>query len=271
MNTFWFNELFFALFRNKSPLNPAEPGSGTVGYKEGLTIKTGLTRETVDNDYYIGSNYRLTLPARSSSGQCIWAAPVQFLKDTEETCVWRMKEDLCGSQSVLNALMYVQDPNWTGLLGPLILERQGVKAVTVTNIDYYCIETNTTRYLQSTERYADRVQKNTVYSFGYTLPRDEFDEVECDFDPDSGVYVCQNQTTGDLPTEAPLNRCPWDDGTQKPPIPVYDNVTLLCSNAVVDVQYTFRWTECHSVGCSNCLGHSASDGGENGDSVQDLC
>eukprot|EP00914_Ancora_sagittata_P018949 GHVO01037513.1.p1 GENE.GHVO01037513.1~~GHVO01037513.1.p1 ORF type:complete len:279 (-),score=19.40 GHVO01037513.1:393-1229(-) len=172
----------------------------------------------------------------------MWTTPVQYLTNTDETCVWRMTEELCSETSVLNALLYIQNQAWAGSLGPLILEKQGVKSIAVTDIHYYCIN-DTTRYLHSTEKYEDLVLKNRVYLFGYDLPLNEFNETDCDFDLDSGAYVCGNRTIGgDLPSDVELPRCAWDDGIQRPPAPEFNNLTSVCDNSVVDVLYTFKWS-----------------------------
>ena len=53
-----------------------------------------------------GDNYRLTLPVRAGTGTCVPAAPIPYLQDRSETCVWRMQTSLCSATSPLNALNY---------------------------------------------------------------------------------------------------------------------------------------------------------------------
>lgn len=59
-----------------------------------------------NNDVFEGDNYRLTLPARAGGGTCVWAAPIPYLRNSQETCVWRMTSSLCSAASPLNALNY---------------------------------------------------------------------------------------------------------------------------------------------------------------------
>lgn len=232
--------------RNTDAISPEEPGSSLKGYHEGISIKTGLPREAVKDDYFIGYNYRLTLPQRSLSGQCTWSAPVQFLTDTDETCVSQMSVDLCSESSKLSALMYAQSKAWHSSQGPLVLERQGDKSITVTDINYYCInqdEMYLGRYVHSVDKYKDKVSDDQVYLFNYDLPMNEFNETDCSFDPVGGAYVCGNDTLrGDLPQLPPMTRCSWDDGFTKPLAPAFNASALACENAVVDVLYSFTWS-----------------------------
>ncbi len=54
---------------------PTEDITG-IGYQQGASVKAGLPR-SMEADYYIGTNYRLTLPQRALNGQCIRTSPVR--------------------------------------------------------------------------------------------------------------------------------------------------------------------------------------------------
>ena len=49
------------------------------GYQDGLSVKTGVREDTSDLQYLIGRNFRLTLPQRTWTGQCVSTAPVRYL------------------------------------------------------------------------------------------------------------------------------------------------------------------------------------------------
>jgi len=206
-------------------------------YKAGSSVRTGLPMNQVEEDsYYIGQNYRLTLPKRTLGGTCVPGSPVQFLHESSDDCIRTMKESLCTTYSPLSALVYVQADQWIGVKGPLVLSSLGVSLITTTNINYLCTNT-TANYIRSPLKYQDLVQTNQTYLFDYQIPADDL----CTFDPASGAYVCDNQTVSSSGSLSEPERCSFDDGFTKPPAPVYHRDTDMCTNVVLSVLYNFTW------------------------------
>ena len=222
------------------------PQGFETDYTEGASVKTGLPRDTTSVSYDVGTNYRLTLPTRTWTGNCVWTSPVQFLVNDNQDCVRFMKENICTNESPLNALNYAQSSLWSGQTGAEVLRQQGSQIITETNVNYHCaddVPEYTSKYLKSTDSLDDVMPPDEVFLFDYTLPVDADGETECNFSPSTGAFVCVNQTEAVQPVPVPFPpRCSFDDGFTRPPAPVYDDSTNICYNAVVEVDYDFVWS-----------------------------
>lgn len=209
-------------------------------YTDGLTIYTAKESNTPSHK----RNYRLTLPQRTWSGECVWSAPVRYLVDTDNSCRRPMTTNACTDNPAFDARMYVQSTFWKDnpCSGPVVLSSLGPVAIGNVNVNYLCAAQDLSRYLSSTDRYEDVVPPNEARKFNYTLPTDENGDADCAFDELLGIYRCADQVFGEeIPGLSLPDRCGFDDGHTKPPAPSYDETSGLCSNAVVDVLYNFTW------------------------------
>lgn len=219
---------FFPGFRSGHTIFPGEPDGSGLGYKKGLSVKTGL--QIPPAMFLIGPNYILTLPQGK-----VWS-PVQFLVDTRSDWVQSMSQSstLCARDSPLSALAYAQSPTWGAATGPVVLKEQGQAMVTSINVDFLC-DSSGAKYQGSNVTFKDVFLPSEVQLFGLPSGNCRFDEI-------TGAFVCGNYLVGGAPVSPSLPpRCGWDNGFTAPPEPVRDNVSNTCSNAVVRVFYNFTW------------------------------
>ncbi|XP_060569860.1 tectonic-2-like [Ruditapes philippinarum] len=183
------------------------PDSPEGAYKYGVNMKTtkGL----------------LTLPQPILSGQCLYTAPVQYLKDIDTSCTFQLSNRLCSQSSVLSVLSYINKINNISVLA-------GSSSIVpaTTTVVYKCA-TDVSSYIKSSQTINDLVDNTQVYKFNYNLPTGEQCVDDC--------AVCDN--FNDSPnTDTPINNCP----SQTPTTSLDANG--VCLNAVIDVDYTIKWT-----------------------------
>lgn len=192
--------------------------------------------DSVNNTYKYGVSVKtskgiLTLPQPTLSGQCMYTAPVRYLKELDYSCTYTLSESLCSSLSVLSALSYIQSSN-----NDSILEEESSVAIASTNVVYKCADQlYLNSYLKSRQVLSDIVDNTQVYKFDYNLP------TNADCIDVCGIDTCvdlNNLTNPDpvAPATGP-NDCP----DQSTPTPSYNNNNGICSNAVIDVNYNIRW------------------------------
>lgn len=165
----------------------------------------------------------LALPQPTLTGQCMYTAPVRYLKDLDHSCTYTISESLCSSLSVLSAMSYTNVS---------ILEGGSSVVVVPTNVVYRCATPQYLQsYLKSTQVLSDIVDKTQVYKFDYNLPADP----NC-------VDVCGNDKCIDLNN---LTDPDVDPGMppecifSSTPTPVVSSGS--CLNSVIDVDYTIKW------------------------------
>jgi hypothetical protein len=97
---------------------------GSSGYQTGVSVKTGIAKESDIEDYHVGPNLRMGLPQHTAGGYCVWPAPVRFLTETSSSCVYSASlVDMCSTfVSPLNARLYAQSSRWTGATGPQVTD-----------------------------------------------------------------------------------------------------------------------------------------------------
>ncbi|XP_045171552.1 tectonic-2-like isoform X2 [Mercenaria mercenaria] len=194
-----------------------------------------ILSDSTDNVYRYGVSVKtskgiLTLPQPTLNGQCMYTAPVRYLKDLEHSCSYTISDSLCSPSSVLSALSYIQSSNNNS-----ILEEESSVVIASTNVVYKCA-TNLQSYLKSTQTISDIIDNTQVYKFNYNLPTDPNCVDECGSLNDKCIDL--NNLTNPDPITPPttLTDCP----SQTPAAPTLANG--ICSDAVIDVEYTIKWT-----------------------------
>lgn len=171
-------------------------------------------------------------------GECVTTSPVRYLEDVETKCSHVITKELCHSNSVLSASMYVQPTTLTHPpcpKSPVILKSKGTKEVTEVAASYLCISTPNS-YLKSVSYFSDFVKDNQKSLFSNV----DFDTSLCDFDPVTNVYICQSNSEGEI-ISYNLTRCSWDDSYFRAPTPIFNETLSICQNAVIDIHYNFTW------------------------------
>lgn len=185
--------------------------------------------DSTDNVYRYGVSVKtrggiLALPQPTLAGQCMYTAPVRYLKDMDHSCTYTISESLCSGSSVLSALSYINTE---------ILEGGSSVVVAPTNFVYRCAtQPYLQSYLKSTQVLSEIVNKTQVYKFDYSLPADP----NC-------VDVCGNDKCIDLNnlTDADVDPgMPPECIFSSPPTPVVSSGS--CINSVIDVDYTIKWS-----------------------------
>ncbi len=139
--------------------------------------------------------------------------------------------------------MYAQSTTQTHPPCPksvVVLSEHGSKEIATTYIDYLCTD-DLSGYVRSLQTISDVRPTTKKYKFAYDIPAGE--ESSCEFDGLTGAYVCHVVPVvgAQPPSVSQPSRCVWDDGYMQPPLPVYNETTNTCENAVVDVFYNFTW------------------------------
>ena len=157
----------------------------------------------------------LSLPQQGPGGSCLWTSPLQFQNDFESTCELTPGQDLCQESSVLSARMFLQgssvsypacpDP-------PKVVSKYRSSKTAPTNVVYYCTD-DVSLYRVSDSASTVHQNKPSLFS----RANDGQDSV------------------------SKYPQCSWDDGYTRPPVPLYDNVTQVCHNAILDVHYRLLW------------------------------
>jgi hypothetical protein len=230
-----------AVVRRQESVAPDEVNGDTVGYKQGLAIKTGLQTLKTTNSSTVeqkGVNYMLTLPLQSVDGPCSWFAPVLFLNDSLSTCQVSVARDTCGSNQQLNALMYAQSQTWGTSTGPLVLREQGVAVVAAVSVNYMC-SSNSASYVKSSQTYSEAVPP---YSTSCFAPLNDCAMLgNCEFNASTAAYTCPDDPVSWSSKSSTPPRCWFDTGFKAPPAAGYNNGSEMCENVVVRVSYNFTW------------------------------
>ncbi|XP_052798385.1 tectonic-2-like [Mya arenaria] len=193
---------------------------GVVAYKYGTRVKTKSETPSRFGTF--------TLPQPVLSGQCLDTAPVQYLKNLDHSCTFTLTTDLCSSSSILSRLFYVQNSSFTSSFS-VLQEFNGIN-VAITNVIYKCASSaQASTYLRSTTPI-------TVDSSATSdLRLDENCVGTC------GTDLCVDLNTPDSTTPSTT----VDDCTSQNVLvnftPSYNSVSEICSNAVIDVEYTAQW------------------------------
>lgn len=206
------------------------------GYSEGLAVKTGLELPSVNPDMVnqLGKNYLLTLPQRMMTGGCTWSAPVRFLVDSQDVCNIEVTTDSCSGGTQLDATMYVPSADWGIATGPLVLTKQAVSNITITDVNFMCADRPTPSV------WSDPVPSDTPLCFPTNHTCQVVDD--CDFDVITSAYVCPSHWIMWSTVRSSSSRCSFDDGLTGPPRPSFDVSSGVCRNAVVGVEYNFLWS-----------------------------
>ena len=235
-----YGESFPPFSRVTEKAGPDEEHVGS-NYAKGVSVKTGLPKQsTTSDDLYLGTNFRLTLPQKSWTGDCIVTAPVRYLVDTDHTCVSTMTEELCSADSMLSASMYVRPTSQSNppcSLGPVVLKDYGSENVALTYTDYLCAS-DITPFVYSMVTPEDVYSPTRSSLFGNHIPYENI--TNCQFDNSTGAYVCDFVDFDETVPSVP-QRCSWDDRYTAAPTPTFDAVNQICRNAVLDVKYNFTW------------------------------
>lgn len=223
---FWYFNIYidsiFVNFREEEARSLSE---STDVYKYGISVKTRQPGP--------GRKGYLTIPQPSLNGQCLSTAPVQYLKNLDHSCTYTVT-DKCNPSSELSSLFYIQSSSDTNSSFFSVLEEGSSIIIAETNVVYKCAdETFLQSYLKSTQSLSDLVSDNEVYKFNYNLPANSSCLDDC------GIDICidlDNLPNPDVPTSSTLSDCT----SQNPSEPTLAGG--ICSNAVIDVDYTIKWT-----------------------------
>lgn len=162
----------------------------------------------------------LIIPQPTLSGQCLYTAPVQYLKELDHSCTYELSNSLCSQSSVLSVLSYINKVNNVS-----VLAKGSSNQAASTSVIYKC-PTNFDSYIKSTQTISDIVDNTQVYKFNYNLPTGQQCVDDC--------AVCDD--FNDVPsTDTPSPDC----GSQSPSTSL--DVNGVCRNAVIDVDYTITW------------------------------
>lgn len=228
---------------NSEPTAPGEPNGIVAGYSHGLAVKTGLqlpsTSVSPNMVNQFGKNYLLTLPQRTMAGGCTWSAPVRFLVDSRDVCDIEVTSRSCSGGSQLDALMYVPSTDWGIATGPLVVSEQAVNSIAKTDVNFLCVG-GSTSFIKSTKTRAQSFLPNSELCFA---SNDTCRVVgDCFLDPTTSAFVCPGNIITWLTEQPTSSRCSFDNGFTVPPTPSFNNVTGVCSNAVVAVEYNVTWS-----------------------------
>ena len=183
----------------------------------------------------------LPLPQQASSGQCMDSAPVQFLRDSDSTCVRSLTQDRCADMTPFSGRVYVEP---SSLYNPACPRAYTIRAdgrlqgpaVNVA-VNYYCATDISAYVKDSTTTFTNLVVPRTTYTFTSGLGNVNCTDL-CGADASCLDY---NQGLEDSAlVDLPL-RCPNDSSFELPDVPTYDSVTGICSSVVLDVRYNFTW------------------------------
>lgn len=215
----------FYWYREEEDRVLTDPQQGV--YRYGISVKTSNASGTPRRG-------QLTIPQPVLNGQCLYTAPVRFLKNLEHSCTYSMSNNLCSASSVLSSLYYIQSSNLQLTTFFSVLEEESSLAIAETNVVYKCATVAYLQnYLRSTQTYSNLVNRTQVYKFNYNLPTNPNCVDSC------GNDICidlNNLTNPDSAT--PVVNIP-DCVPQLPSQPTLTGQT--CTNAVIDVSYTIRW------------------------------
>ena len=191
-----------------------------------------------------GSAGNLPFPQRASSGQCLDSTPVQFLRDSQSTCLRALTQQTCADLTPFSARSYVEA---SSLYNPACPRSYSVSSTgrslqdetqrVNVQVNYYCTG-DASAYLKIlTGRFSDLVQPQTVYSFTSGLESVNCTDT-CNADPSCLAY---NQGLGGSTPNPLPQRCSSDSSFVLPATPSYNAATGVCSNVVLDVKYHFSW------------------------------
>lgn len=205
------------------------------GYTDGAYILTISSQGNAGN---------LPFPQLASSGQCLDSTPVQFLQDSQSTCVRSLTQEMCADLTSFSARAYVEA---SSLYNPACPRSYTISSTgrslqdrdqrVNVQVNYYCTSDPSAYLKASTSRFSDLVQPQTVYSFTSGLDSVNCTDM-CDADASCLAY---NQGLGVSSSTLLPPRCPSDSSFVLPATPTYNTATGTCSNVVLDVRYRFSW------------------------------
>ena len=203
------------------------------GYTEGANLLTVSSQGAAGN---------LPLPQPGSSGQCLDSTPMQFLRDSQSTCVRALTPATCADLTPFSVRAYVEASSLYNPACPRSYTvsatgkslQESIQRVTV-QVNYYCLD-DTSAYLKaSTGAFSDLVAPQTVYTFTPGL-----ENVNCT-EPCGADSSClaNGGSSGGSNSNLLPPRCPIDNSYVLQPTPT--NVNDVCINVVLDVRYRFSW------------------------------